>query len=98
MADTSPHSQVLTRCKYPRYLCSRSCLQLLRQLSHQALHLARLKSQDAAEIMCLPSCAATFPPTFTSPDSNSNSIGSQSHTVTVRGKVMSARQGAVAKS
>ena len=33
-----------------------------------------------------------------SPDSNSNSIGSQSHTVTVRGKVMSARQGAVAKS
>ena len=95
MADTSPHSQVLTRCKYPRYLCSRSCLQLLRQLSHQALH---LKSQDAAEIMCskesrrdLPSCAATFPPTFTSSDSNSNSIGSQSHTVTVRGKVMSAR-------
>ena len=100
MADTSPNTAkssltVSTLSPHALALATGSF-----DLSSHALHLTRLKSQDAAEIMCLylelaalKSPGGTFISTSTqlhSPDSNSNSIGSQPHTVRVRGRVTSA--------
>ena len=93
MADTSPNTAkssltVSTLSPHALALATGSF-----DLSSHALHLTRLKSQDAAKICasilsCLVSTSTFIK--LQSPDSNSNFIGSQPHTVRVRGRVMSA--------